>query len=193
VDSIEFDVTADDYVTLNLQFAKTSPFMRRRALVSRASTAFLLFSLVFVLLLVIGRDLVSGLLAASASATVGWLIWPWSWKRQIRKVSLSALKDSAEDLCLQHRLAIEPDGLREQTDKNDTLTRWAGIQSIEQTVDHAFIYVGPMLGFVVPKRGQRDQVEAFIAELSARRGEFDTSDRSSNQGIERTASGSINQ
>jgi len=69
-----------------------------------------------------------------------------------------------------HHYRIENDGLREWTDANDTLTKWAGINAVIRTRRFIFVRVTWYLFHVLPSRcfESKDKFNSFYEELRLR-------------------------
>ena len=166
--SIEYDLGLEDRVAFNLWASASLPLARERAVRSRVATSVLGAFLVFAAIAGLSHDLVGGSVAALGAAVLGWFLFPWSYRRTVRRITARSVEDPAA--VEHHWLSLEADGLRERTSVNDTLTLWAGIQRVDETAEYAFISIGPLMAFVVPKRGQRDAIERFVGELRQRLG-----------------------
>lgn len=67
---------------------------------------------------------------------------------------------------------LEADGLRVTTETSDAVTRWGDITEVRVDADYIFIYMGKLVGPVIPRRffgdGGDDAFEAFAAALRDR-------------------------
>lgn len=59
-------------------------------------------------------------------------------------------------LC-EYEVTLTPDGVSIQTRHWDTLTRWSGVRSIDQTAEHAFIRIDSIAAYAIPKRAFPDE------------------------------------
>jgi hypothetical protein len=166
VKAIEYETGAADYVAFNEWHAMTSPSARRHTRLSRLRTAVLVCLTLVVVIDVAHRDIVGGSITGVAAGLICWFCLPWYWRHQLAKASRRYLGGPpAKPPSIQHCLTIERGGLREHTDTSDTFVEWAGIKLIEESGDHAFIYIGSVEAFVLSKRELRDEVEDFLQEV----------------------------
>jgi len=52
----------------------------------------------------------------------------------------------------RHHIVLSPDGVTETTAVGQTVTRWTGVDRIEQNDDYIFIYTAPAAAHIIPKR-----------------------------------------
>lgn len=50
-----------------------------------------------------------------------------------------------------HEIEIDPQGLTERTDVNDSKYTWHGVETIAETDDYLFIYITTMTAHIIPK------------------------------------------
>jgi hypothetical protein len=66
----------------------------------------------------------------------------------------------------EHDLEILQDGIREMTVVNEQLTKYPGIERVEVTQTHVYIYIGPIYAYIIPKaKVTEGDLDAFITEL----------------------------
>jgi hypothetical protein len=162
--TIEYETTDEDTVVFQLHHCLTTPASRRTLQAWRLMSTYVGAAAAFTLGVSASQRLLVGLVALLAVGAVIWAAWPGIWRRWARKAILRVVGGGTE----RHRMTIEPAGLREQTEKNDSLNMWSGVQRINDTDTHVFVYVGPALAFIIPKRGQAREVEEFVCEIRRR-------------------------
>ena len=66
----------------------------------------------------------------------------------------------------RHTYELEPEGLRERTDTNETLSKWSGVHSIRTLGAYLIIRISSYLYHVIPTRHFPDAAskDAFIAQ-----------------------------
>lgn len=166
--ALEYELTSDDYLAYNIHTLAVSEAGRRQRLNYR-----LVLSVVAPLLsgLVIGfglGDLVGGLVVAAFTGAILWFISPGMWNRAVRKsVARMATRDGLGNPG-QHRLVLDDDGLREETANGVSSQSWQGIERVDETPEHAFIYFGPLAAFVIPKRIGEAAVAEFLTQVRSR-------------------------
>jgi hypothetical protein len=68
-----------------------------------------------------------------------------------------------------HQLTIEENALCEKTDVNETRHAWSAIDRVEETEDHAFIYISSIQAHVIPKHQiSQGDYDSFIANVRQR-------------------------
>ena len=68
----------------------------------------------------------------------------------------------------EHELAVDEQGVRERTETGEQMTLWAGVDRIETTPEHAFIFVGPAMAHVVPRATVVEgEFDSFITAAKA--------------------------
>jgi len=117
---------------------------------TRISIAFIVLTLAFVLLL-------------------QWALERWLLRRFLRQM----LKDErpGRGALGRHRVVLSDYGVTESTSVNETRTAWAGVDRVEQSQDHVFIYITPASAHVIPKRAfsRPEEAEAFYQLARSRR------------------------
>jgi hypothetical protein len=67
-----------------------------------------------------------------------------------------------------HELTVDPTGLLEKTDINETKHTWAAISRIDQTKDYILLFIGSPKAHLIPKRSFKTPNDAiqFFSEVS---------------------------
>jgi hypothetical protein len=66
----------------------------------------------------------------------------------------------------EREMEVTEQGLVERTDYNEMRSAWGAIERIETTPLHTFIYIGPLMAFVIPHGAVTEgDLRAFLVEL----------------------------
>ena len=164
---LEFELTQDDLIAYNLYGLTTSPTFRRWAGRYRLIGA---LAVLIILALVIGfdGDLLLGAVAGVIAAAIFWFIWPrvWAWmtKRNVRRLAESGGLGKPG----RCRLWYDDQGVHDQTPGGTSSVTFAGIDRIEESATHAFIFTAPMQAYVIPMRIGEYAVAEFLAVVRAK-------------------------
>ena len=62
---------------------------------------------------------------------------------------------------------LSDEGIREITDNSETLTKWKGIQRIEETNEYVFVFVDRIAAYIFPKREfkSKEELGQFLETL----------------------------
>jgi hypothetical protein len=82
----------------------------------------------------------------------------WAANRWVRR---QTVRLNRAEFC-RHTITLADDALVEQTDHNESRTRWSAVHRVEATADHILIYLTPALVHTIPRR-------AFSTEAEMRR------------------------
>jgi hypothetical protein len=149
---LEFELTQDDLIAYNLYGLSTSPEFRRWAGRYRLIGSLAVLT-ILTLIIAFDGDLLAGAVAGFVAAGIFWIAWPrlWSWMTKRNVVRLAA----GGSLGKPGRCKIWYDdhGVHDQTPGGAT---------------HAFIFTGPMQGYVIPMRVGEYAVAEFLAVVRAR-------------------------
>lgn len=115
------------------------------------------------LLLFLGMQLFAFRLhTPTAAVIVGIFLLFWGF---FRWRFASALTPAAEGGLIGPRhLALDENGVVEESRNHKHQSTWSGIVSVEETGEHVFLMVDRVAGYIVPKRAFRDSsgLEAFV-------------------------------
>jgi len=65
----------------------------------------------------------------------------------------------ARNMLTNHSLEITQSGVVEQTPMSRTETKWGGVQKFVVTRQHVFLYIGPSIAHVIPRRALQGDPE----------------------------------
>ncbi|MFD6176716.1 MULTISPECIES: YcxB family protein [unclassified Isoptericola] len=148
---IDFPMTTADYLAFNVHVIRTSAVLRsqqtRQRAVAAAATALILLTLIGVL----GDDWVGGGVAAAIGAVGVWCTLPWANRRHaVRTLRRLAAHDGL-GITGDARLTLDDAGLHETLGGMSTTVPWTGVERIEETDSHVFVFIGPHAALTVPK------------------------------------------
>src|SRR5215212_2803208 len=68
-----------------------------------------------------------------------------------------------------HRFTLLDDGVRVESPRGETLAYWQGLKRVTATPSRLFLFVGPTMAFVLPRRAFHDPAEFDVAVADALR------------------------
>jgi hypothetical protein len=160
----EYELTRDDLFQFQWRAAYKSPAARRMRRNSYAIIA--------------GAFVVVTLLSLTASWGTRWFWFNLGWwvilfgiitgavrlfeGRIARRMINKLIDDEKPDKGRigRHELVLDESGVKERTAVGEQLTRWAGIDRIEQDDSYIYIYTAPSAAHVIPKRAFPSASEA---------------------------------
>lgn len=164
---IRYNITMDDLVAFNLYHFTRSPFIKG---INYG------VMIVVAMLIVLGFSFASissgepiaailGVIFAALFCVIYQWMWPASLDWHVRRL-LS--EGHTKGMLGPHELEIDPQGIIERTDMNESRTAWRGVDRIVETEDYAFIYISAIMAHVIPKHATTtDDPTAFIARARA--------------------------
>lgn len=163
---LEYRVEATDYLAFNLHVMRTSPVLRAQAARQRVVAA-VLSALVGVVVVGVATDeWVGGVVTGAVAGVVGWIALPVIHRRHVtrtlRRLAVGDGLGPSGDV----RLTVDDDGLHETLAGTSTTITWGGVERLEETDHHAFVFAGPHAAVVVPKRA--DGVPELLDVLRSR-------------------------
>jgi len=66
--------------------------------------------------------------------------------------SIAVLFQGGTGTLTEHVVDFDGDGITESTDVNSGTTKWSGVRRVRRTRGHIFVYVGPGMAHVIPRR-----------------------------------------
>jgi hypothetical protein len=108
-----------------------------------------------VLALVLGwailGDAVLAVVAAGVAAVGWWVTWPKAVERSVRKTALRLGRSSDLPAPARTRLWLDDEGLHEECNGVVTNAVWSGVQRVDETDDHGFVFVSLVSALIVPQ------------------------------------------
>jgi hypothetical protein len=162
----EYSLTTKDYVAFNAHAARVSEPLKTQVGRMRALCTVIGPLAMFVAVGVLFHDWIGGAVAAVPAAIVIWFGYPrvnrWVTDRTLQRL---AAHDGL-GLTGTARLVIDDTGLHEELAGMTTSIGWNNVNRIDETAEHAFVFVTPVSGLIVPKREERSG--ELLAEMRAR-------------------------
>jgi hypothetical protein len=163
---LEYTLVTEDYVAFNAHVARTSGPMRAQVVRLRVAGSVVV---AVALVLVVGafeRDWIGGAVTGAIGAVVAWFVVPplnrWLVDRTIRRFAAGDGLGPVGPV----RLTIDEAGLREEMAGTTSTATWDRVERVDETDEHAFVFVGPVAAVVLPKRDAR--VLRAVAEIRSR-------------------------
>ncbi len=163
---LEFELTTEDFVAFSIYGTLNAPAVQKRSAQLRIVASAAMF---------VGLGLAAGLqdgwlyglVAGLIAAVVFWLIWPplWAWTTKRNVVRLA--KSGGLGRPGPCRIWVDQDGVHDATLDGTSTVSWRGIERVEETATHAFIFVGPIQAYIIPKRAGASAVADFLAAVRA--------------------------
>lgn len=102
-----------------------------------------------------------------------WLIgypsyYRWTIKRNARRIYSQS---ESKSVLGAHTIAIGPEGVSERTAVGESRIAWSGIERIEDDDEYLFLYIGPLVAHVIPKRAFKtaEDANAFLHQAQSYR------------------------
>lgn len=162
---LTFCLTSDDFVAFNVHFALTSQAGLRQFRAFRRTMTLVPSILMCTGIAIATSNPVAGVASGLVTFVVLWFLCPRLWRRAVRKNIRRLGKNNGLGEPGPRRLFADDRGLRQESANGESFQSWSGILRIEETPEHAFIYIGPVQAFVVPKRIGQSEVSTFLAEV----------------------------
>lgn len=173
---LEYVLSNEDYVAFNLHVAQTHQHHRNELFRYRIIGALVLAA--FVAIVAVTMLKVGPAFTLSVSVVAGalwWLLQPHALRRAIRRSLTRIANASALGATGPTRLWLDADGVHEQCAGLTTSALWPVLGRIEESGEHAYIFISPVAAFVVPKRAGTERVNAFLNSVRACQQSMNTS------------------
>jgi hypothetical protein len=163
---LEFDITGEDLVEYNVYAATTAPAARKQSALYRVWLSLAVLVALTVLVAIDGNWL-EGVVAGLVAAAVLWLVWPRLWAWMIRSNVLRHAKTGGLGTPGPCRMWIDAYGIHDATPNGASSVTWQGIDRIEETASHVFVFTGPLQAYVIPKRVGESAARDFVSAVRA--------------------------
>ncbi len=167
---IEVEITRDDFKKIN------EYFLKKKTIYKKLVFAGLLIVIGLVILVNIGEVVryatrIWGVLAQVVAAAAIYSVFVLT-VNILNAFLLKRLPGEKGWILGKHKFRLSEEGLFESTEYNENLTRWGGIQSVEETRDYVYIFVDRCMAHVIPKRCFDSEVAVnnLVAYLKAKTG-----------------------
>jgi hypothetical protein len=166
--TITYDLSVDDFVAFTEHYYQNSPLFKRFNIAIRVIAPLCLVILGLINYLR-GMSVFPALISAVIIVAIFPLIctMPMGWFT--RKI---CREGAQKGLIGRHELEITATGITERTCVGTQTTTWEGIERIETTPTHGYIYIGSALAHVIPVNSVTDgNFQEFMAEVRKRKGD----------------------
>jgi hypothetical protein len=155
----DYDLTKEDLSAFNLYHHRHSPTARRQYLRSWLLPAFLLLLICTGLWYLADRERGTpfrtfvDLLPLFGSVPLYLLLFPWNYRRKLRKIIAGMVSEGANrGLLGRHRVTISPENVSESGDFVQISTAWRAVEKVVALEEHAYIYLNALAAIIVPRR-----------------------------------------
>lgn len=165
---IKYKVDISDIVAFNQFHLDTSPLVRKQRIKMLIFAAFVYGSVA--LLMGSGKHSIYNM-SVFVIVYACFLFW---YLRFGRKVSLKRIKQiyaSGKNTGTfgEHELELLPNGIREVTSANEHITKFEGIERVEATETHVFVFFSSLSAYVIPKaKVTEGDLNTFVDALKQR-------------------------
>jgi hypothetical protein len=166
--SVRFDFTQDDFIAFNLYHHAHSPATRSiKARMIFFILAIGAVSLAIKLLRPQSHDVLWGFALGSV---IGALIFPWSFRRSLRRnVGKMLSEGKNKNLLGPREIVLSPAELRSTGSMGAATTAWPAVERIVKGDDVLYLYTTSMSAVVVPRRAFASDAEFALFEETARK------------------------
>ena len=161
---LEYVLSNEDYVAFNLHVAQTHQHYRNELFRYRIIGALVLAAFVAIVAVT--------MLEVGPAFT---FLQPHALRRAIRRSVTRIANASALGATGPTRLWLDADGVHEECAGLTTSALWPVLGRIEESGEHAYIFISPVAAFVVPKRAGTERVNAFLNSVRACQQSMNTS------------------
>jgi hypothetical protein len=165
---LRYEITLDDLLAFTLHVHQQSPTMRR----TRLAAVICLATMVFGMCVVASEILrnVNLLWFGLGWAALFAVIYPRLYRRNVKRLSTKLYAEGQnKGLLGEHVAELRDNGLFDGTKFSERTVFWNGIERIESTADHTFVYLSAMSAQVIPEHSVIEgNYRAFVEELQRR-------------------------
>lgn len=166
---LEFELSEKDYISYNLDHARTSPTIKRSIMFQR----FLGPVMFLIVPFVIKRKTTIPMLFWLSLFGIVSIIWVVFYPRYVnwemgRRLTKMLKEANNKNLLSNRRLIISENGVSVWDKSGESHVDWDSVTKVENTNDYIYIYVSSVSAHIIPKRVFKDENEKqmFIKELS---------------------------
>jgi hypothetical protein len=166
--SLELDLTQEDFVTFAVHYALNSESGRQQRSSYRAVLMLASALLSGWIVNVVTRSLLDGLLVAALASVIAYVQASRDWERHMRRGLARASSGDGLGQAGASTLSLDDTGLSADGPAIQVRVAWPAVRKVEDVGTHVFIYFSPRQAFIVPRRGQPEAIDQFTAEVVAR-------------------------
>lgn len=165
---LRYEITLDDLLAFTLHVHQKSPTMRRTRFGVVFGLGVMLIGMCFVASEIVGNLKVFWGGVAGTIVFAG--IYPRLYRRNVKRLSTRLYAEGQNKGILgRHVAELRDNGLFDGTDFSERTVFWKGIERIESTPSHTFVYLSAMSAQVIPEHSVIEgDYYSFVEELQRR-------------------------
>lgn len=164
--TIEYQLTQDDLETFNLYHNRHSPFARQQFWKSLLVPVSVWLTLWIILWYLGNRGRNEPVQTAIALSPLLYmlpvyiLIYPWLYRRAVRKGVAGMLKEGKNrDMYAKQHLTVTPEAIHSSNEFGQSTTYWRAVERLVEDEDHIYIYLSTYIALIIPRRAFREEGE----------------------------------
>jgi hypothetical protein len=159
---ILYNLEIEDIVVFSQFYIDTSPVVRKQR--QRSLVVLALVYGLFIAIFMFTKYALS--FTAFCITTYAFFVCWYYRKITLKRVKHMYAGGKAAGLFCEHEIELLSDGIRDATSVNETMIKFAGIERIEITPSHVFIFTSSFSAHVIPKaKVSEGDLDAFISDL----------------------------
>lgn len=165
---IDYDLTREDYLAYSIHHMEHSKSIKRSLFIQR----YLLSLIFFVFPFIMANATEVPLAFWLAAYTIIYILWviyyPRYFVRSTKKRITKMINEGKnENLFGAYSIALTEDGVEQTSKTGESSVTWGGIERIDETKDHIFIYLSSVSAYVIPIRAfdNEEQKKEFMRIL----------------------------
>lgn len=165
---IEYEVTVDDALEFNRYLLRTNPRFRRPYLLGYIAGP--IVGLVLFLMTGETSPILASVMVVGSTLLFSGLYY-YLYNQQVTKTVQGAYVGKAGPLG-RKTMTITADGLLASDEYSDSQLKWSGIQNVQETPSAIYLFVTPIMAYIVPKRAFQPPLspDEFLATVAKYRG-----------------------
>ncbi len=162
---IKYAVDISDIVAFNQFHLDTSPLVRKQRIKMLVFAALVYGSVA--LLMASGKHSIYNV-SVFVIVYAGFMFWYLRYGRKVNVKRIMRIYAGGKNTGIfgEHELELLPDGIREVTSVNEHITKFSGIEKVEATETHVFVFFSSLSAYVIPKsKISEGNLDAFVIAL----------------------------
>lgn len=162
---IKYRVDISDIVAFNQFHLDTSPLVRKRRAMMLILVAIVYASIAF--FMASSKHSVYNAVVFMI-VYICFLVWYLRYGRKVNVKRIMKIYAGGKNTGIfgEHELELLPDGIREITSVNEHITKYEGIERVEATETHIFVFFSSLSAYVIPKaKVSQGDLDAFVVGL----------------------------
>ena len=167
---LQYEVTLEDAEAFAVFHHQYSPMLQRRARMLRLGLSVVIAAIAGTIGALTGQTVMA--LVGLGIALAYWFLFPRRYLKGLRQTVRRTYQEGRNTGVLgPTRLVIDEEFVTESTGSREVRTRWSAIEAVEETRDHAFVYITGSSALIIPRRGvDAEKLAAMLAEIRSRLG-----------------------